>query len=81
MSTNIPATPMAPTPSIGTADTDPALRLPPSSTSHASTDHMDKWVISLSKTPLTKEQLSLLQKGPNFAITPKYPHRSLHNSH
>ena len=23
--------------------------------------------------PLTKEQLSLLQKGPNFAITPKYP--------
>ena len=23
--------------------------------------------------PLTNEQLSLLQKGPNFAITPKYP--------
>ena len=34
---------------------------------------MDKWVINLSKTPLTKEQLSLLQKGPNFAITPKIP--------
>ena len=23
--------------------------------------------------PLTPEQLSLLQKGPNYAITPKYP--------
>ena len=34
---------------------------------------MDKWVINLSETPLTSEQLSLLQKGPNFAITPKYP--------
>ena len=34
---------------------------------------MDKWVINLSQTPLTNEQLSLLQKGPHFAITPKYP--------
>ena len=25
------------------------------------------------KPPLTQEQLSLLQKGPNYAITPKYP--------
>ena len=33
----------------------------------------DKWVINLSNTPLTSKQLSLLQKGPNFAITPKYP--------
>ena len=36
-------------------------------------DHMDKWVINLSQTPLTTNQLSLLQKGPNFAITSKYP--------
>ena len=72
-SSSIPATPMAPTPSSGTTDTSPAPRLPPSSTRHAGTDHMDKWVINLSKTPLTKEQLSLLQKAPNFAITPKYP--------
>ena len=35
--------------------------------------HTDKWVINLSKTPLTQEQLSLLQKGPNYAITTKYP--------
>ena len=34
---------------------------------------MDKWIINLSGIPLTSEQLSLLQKGPNFAITPKYP--------
>ena len=34
---------------------------------------MDKWVINLSQTPLTSDHLSLLQKGPNFAITPKYP--------
>ena len=32
-----------------------------------------KKVINLSKTSLINEQLSLLQKGPNFAITPKYP--------
>ena len=72
--TTIPVTPMAPTPSNGTTDTNPAPGLPPSSTSHTCTDRTDKWVINLSKTPLTKEQLSLLQKGPNFAITPKYPH-------
>ena len=73
ISTSIPATPMAPTPSFGTADTNPAPGLPPSSTSHTSTDHTDKWVINLSKTPLTKEELSLLQKGPNFASLPKTP--------
>ena len=33
---------------------------------------MDKWVINLSRTPLTMNQLTLLQKGPNFAIIPKY---------
>ena len=64
---------MAPTPSIGTVDTNPAPGIPPSSTSHKSTDHKDKWEINLSKTPFTKDQLSLQQKGPNFAITPKYP--------
>ena len=33
----------------------------------------DKWVINLSSTPLTSQQLTLLQKGPNYAIIPKYP--------
>ena len=73
---SIPATPMAPTPSTHTADFHPAAnhtapRQPTSN--HTSTSHTDKWVINLSKTPLTQEQLSLLQKGPNYAITPKYP--------
>ena len=76
----VPATPKAPTPST---DTDPALTAPystngdPHSSSRdacKSTNHTNKWVINLSKTPFTTEQLSLLQKGPNFAITPKYPH-------
>ena len=61
------------TPSTSTSDYNPAPGLPPSSHSHTCTDCTNKWVIKLSKTPLTKEQLSLLQKGPNFAITPKYP--------
>ena len=74
---SIPTTPTTPTPSNSTVDKNPAPRLPPSSTStsssHTCTDHTDKWVINLSNTPLTKEQLPLLQKGPNLAITPKYP--------
>ena len=32
----------------------------------------NKWVINLSKTNLTEGQKSVLAKGPNFSITPKY---------
>ena len=32
----------------------------------------NKWVINLSKTELTEGQKSVLPKGPNFSITPKY---------
>ena len=67
---------MDPTPSTSTTATHTTQGLPPSSNpsnTHTCRDHTDKWVINLSKTPLTNEQLSLLQKGPNFAITPKYP--------
>ena len=32
-----------------------------------------KWVINLSSVPLTKDQESLLEHGPNFAITPQRP--------
>ena len=35
-------------------------------------DNNNKWVINLSKTRLTEGQMSVLAKGPNFAITPKY---------
>ena len=72
-STSIPATPMAPTPSISTADTNPTPRLPPSSTSHTCTDSHGQVGYKPLQNPLTKEQLSLLQKGPNFAITPQIP--------
>ena len=34
------------------------------------TNNNNKWVINLSKTPLTPAQQSLLAKGPNFAVTP-----------
>ena len=75
-----PATPMAPTPSTHATDFKPAANQPaprqPAS-NHTCTSHMDKWVINISKTPLTQEQLSLLQKGPNYAITPKYPPQKL----
>ena len=67
---------MAPTPSTHAADFQPsANQLVPRqpASNHTCTSHTDKWVINLSKTPLTQEQLSLLQKGPNYAITPKYP--------
>ena len=33
----------------------------------------NKWVVNLSKTPLTPAQHSLQGKGPNFAVTPKAP--------
>ena len=69
---SVPATPMASTPS---SSMDSAPRHPSSSSRHTckTDDHTKKWVINLSQTPLTPGQLSLLQKGPNFAITPKYP--------
>ena len=79
--TTVPATCMAPTPSSSTTDSNPAPGLPPSSHSYTHMDHTNKWVNSLSKIPLTKEQLSLLQKGPNFVFPPNTSHRSLHNSH
>ena len=67
---------MAPTPSTHAADFQPTANQPvpgqPGS-NHICTSHTDKWVINLSKTPLSQEQLSLLQKGPSYAITPKYP--------
>ena len=75
----VPATPMVSTPSssIHPAPSAPTMAPghQPSSSSHTckTANHTKKWVINLSKTPLTTEQLSLLQKGPNFGITTKYP--------
>ena len=79
---SVAATSMAPTPSTRATATLPTQGNPTISNAnnpHTCRDHTDKWVINLSQTPLTTNQLSLLQKGPNFAITPKYPpNRCLH---
>ena len=69
---------MAPTPSTSADPTTApsvAPGLPPSNSRDTciTSDHTSKWVINLSKTPLTTEQLLLLQKGPNFAIHPQIP--------
>ena len=71
-----PATPHPPTPSTSqvstsTTQANPTSGNPPNS--HTCRAPSDKWVINLSNTPLSSKQLSLLQKGPNFAITPKHP--------
>ena len=76
INSSVPATSMAPTPSTSTTTTQPTQANPTSGNPpnpNTCRDHMDKWVINLSRTPLTADQLTLLQKGPNFAITPKYP--------
>ena len=39
-------------------------------TSSTSLSIQEKWVINLSKKKLTPEDKSLLQKGPNYAVTP-----------
>ena len=44
------------------------------------TNNINKWVINLSKTPLTPARQSLLAKGPNFVVTPLAPQYRLHCS-
>ena len=79
---SIPATPMAPIPSTHAVDFQPAANHPaprqPTS-SHTCTSHTDKWVINLSKTPITQEQLSLYKKAPIMPLPPNTPHRIIHN--
>ena len=72
----VPATPVPPTPSTTTMANPPTQDNPISSNPpnpHTCRAPSDKWVINLSSTPLSNEQLTLLQKGPNFAIIPKHP--------
>ena len=80
-STSIPATPMAPTLSISTVATNPAPGFPPSSTRHAGTDHTDKWVINLSKTPSPRNNYPSYKKALILSLPPNTPNRSLHSSH
>ena len=48
---------------------------PPSRSNQGSSNEepKPKWVINLSKKPLTPAQRSVLAKGPNFAVTPRQP--------
>ena len=48
----------------------PPNRLPQGSSPE---DPNPKWVINLSSKPLTPAQMSVLAKGPNFAVSPKQP--------
>ena len=82
-----PAAPMAPASTVITSSAPRTSMEAPSHTStrpsHTcinSTNNMKhKWIINLSK-PLTSAQESLLARGPNIAIIPKYPQRGLHHS-
>ena len=53
----------------GTTAKDPNSR----STSPTSTVVKSKWVINMSKKPLTKLQEKLLAHGPNYVVTPRSP--------
>ena len=74
----VPATPMAPTSSNSTADSNPTPRLPSFSLNHTCTD---KWVINLSKPPLPRNNYSYSKKDQTMPSPPNTPHRSIHNSH
>ena len=75
-----PAAPTIPAPSATIPLTSLAPSVAPSHNSRRARhtcinfdDTKQKWVINLSNTPLTPVQESLLERGPNFAILPKYP--------
>ena len=46
---------------------------------HTSTNHMDKWVINLSKTSLPRNNYPFYKKAPFMPLPPNTPHRSIHN--
>ena len=78
--TTVPTTPMTPTPSNSTTDSNPAPGLPSSSHSNTCTDHTNKWVINLSKTPSPRNNYLYYKKDLTLPSPPNTPHRSLHNS-
>ena len=54
-----------------TTDAEPDSRLTASTS--ATISLRNRWVVNMSKKPLTEAQEKLLTHGPNFAITPRYP--------
>ena len=80
--TTAPATPMAPTPSNGTTDSNPAPRLPPSITNHMCTDCTDKWGHQPFQNPPHQGTIIPSTKRTQLCHHPQIPpHWSLHNSH
>ena len=76
ITSNVPATTGPPTPSTTTMSNSTTQGNSNSgnpSNQHTCRAPQDKWVVNLSNTPLSSKQLSLLQKGPNYAIIPKHP--------
>ena len=63
------------TTAITTTDTGKTTTEDPNSrsTSPTSTAVKSKWVINMSKKPLTESQEKLLAHGPNYAVTPRSP--------
>ena len=45
----------------------------PTASTSAAGNLRERWVMNLSKIPLTEAQENLLAHGPNFAITPRSP--------
>ena len=59
-------------PGTGTISDDPYNSRATSSTTTAVKSN-SKWVINMSKKPLTEPQVKLLPHGPNYAVTPSSP--------
>ena len=58
-----------------TTTTAPTTTLDTSNKTTMSDITRTKWVMNLSSTPLTKTQETLLARGPNFEVVPKYSPR------
>ena len=49
-------------------------------TNITTTNETNKWVINLSTNPITKAQESLLARGPNVIIVPRYNPKETYNA-
>ena len=61
------------TPHNGTTSEDPITNSRPTTTTSTVVKSKSKWVINMSKKPLTESQLKLLAHGPNYVVAPRNP--------
>ena len=59
--------------SLTSSITDPKLDSRPTASTSDTGNLRSRWVVNMSKIPLTEAQENLLTHGPNFAITPRRP--------